>query len=174
MLDVLGLFSIITIMKLYIFPGLGETKENYEWLMKEVSDRYLIEFIDLDFKNKTFSDLINKKLDYESVVFGFSIGALIAYKNKSKVKKGIYCSISNIMGDDVIGKEKYIEDIFNKKWLNELKNESYGEPLADEYIIFCGENELDDTTKNMKNLEIIKDTGHILNGSYKESILEHL
>jgi len=161
-------------MKFYIFPGLGETKKDYLWLIEAAEKKYSVVFIDLDFNKNSFSELKKIKLEPDSIVFGFSIGALVAYKNISPVSKGIYCSISNILGEDTLGKEKDIKDIFNEKMLDEFKNENYGKPNTKDYIIFCGENELDKTTRKFENLEIIKNTEHILNTKYRRRIINNI
>lgn len=161
-------------MKFYIFPGLGENEQNYKWLIKEAEKKYSVIFFSLDFNKNSFMQLTNIVLDPDSVVFGFSIGALIAFKNISLVERGIYCSISNLLGKDTIGKENAISDIFNDKILKEFQNEEYGEPKARSYVVYCGEKEVDDTTKTFKNLEIIRNTGHILNAEYKNKILKNL
>lgn len=167
-------------MKLYIFPGLGETKKDYEWLISKAEKKYSVIFLNLDFNNNSFDELKKIKLEKNSTVFGFSIGALVAYKNVNKIKKGIYCSISNILGKDTIGKEKIIANIFNNSILEEFKKEKYNKPKAKEYIIFCGEKELDLKTEldrsitKIKNFEMIQNTGHVLNARYRKKILENI
>jgi len=58
--------------------------------------------------------------------------------------------------------------------LDEFKNENYGKPNTKDYIIFCGENELDKTTRKFENLEIIKNTEHILNTKYRRRIIDNI
>src|SRR3989338_11164280 len=99
-------------MKLYIIPAYEETIKNrgYGPVISEAKKRgYKIVVLNLQIKNRLIDDLVDKALkiirkDTKSVIFGFSIGALIAYciSTKIKINKAIFCSISPVLGNDIL------------------------------------------------------------------------
>ncbi len=68
-------------MKLYIIPGLGESLDDYQWLVLSGEQRgYEVEFLPWQLPGNLLTEIINRPLVPGSTVFGFSVGALIAYK----------------------------------------------------------------------------------------------
>lgn len=161
-------------MNFYIIPGYGESRKDYNWLISRVNKKYIVQFLKFDFRKNSFSEMTNVMLEPNSIIFGFSIGALIAYKMKCEVEKGIYCSMSTILGKDSEGKEKYLNELFGKNSTNEFKFLDYGIPNAKDYIIFCGDREMDPSTQKMDNLKIINDAEHEFTDNYKQAIFNYL
>lgn len=159
-------------MKFYIIPGYGETIENYRWLISEAEKKYDVEFLDLQLKNKSLLELSKSKVDRNSVVFGFSTGALIAYKLKTPMTKGLYCSMSEILGNDTKRVLGHMVKLFGRKTTNELRGLKYGKSKASEFVIFCGDREMSERMTKFENVKIIKNTEHRLTKAYKKAILE--
>ncbi len=161
-------------MILYIIPGFGETVTDYEWLTSKVCKKYKIKFLNFDLKSTSFKNIIETKIKKNSIVFGFSIGGLIAYKLKTPVEKGVYCSISNVLGVDAESNKKYITEIFGVDMAKEFLNMEYGVPNAKEYVVFCGDMEIDSTTIHLPNIEMVRNTGHEFTINYKQAVLNRL
>ncbi len=164
-------------MKLYIFGGNGEKINSYNWLIKAASKKYDVNFMDFQLGKDSLKDLRRFKIEKNSVVFGFSEGALAAYKLPVKVKFGIYCSISNILEDDSVGNEEILIKEFGREILDDLRTTKYGTPKAEDFIIMCGENEItprDKIFESKLGLRVVKNAGHFLNAQYKAEILKGL
>ncbi|MEK7556034.1 MAG: hypothetical protein AAB523_01965 [Patescibacteria group bacterium] len=159
-------------MKFYIIPGYKESINNYRWLISEAKKKYDVEFLNLQLKGNSLLKLSKTKIEPNSVVFGFSTGALIAYKLKTPVKKGIYCSMSEILGSDTKEVLKHMIKYFGKKTTNELKKLRYGKPKAKKHIIFCGDKEMTERMIKLGKVKIIKNTGHKFTKAYKQAILK--
>lgn len=159
-------------MKFYIIPGHGETKKDYQWLISEAKKKYDVEFLDLQLAGSSLTKLSKTILKPNAIVFGFSTGALIAYKLKTPMKKGIYCSMSNLLEGDTKGKIRHMNKLFGKKTTDELRNTKYGKPKASEVIMFCGDKEIDERAIKMGNVKIIKNTGHKFTKNYREAVLK--
>ncbi len=158
-------------MKFYIIPGYGETRRKYHWLISMAKQKYDVEFLDLQLKGDSLLKLSKTKIDPDSIVFGFSTGALIAYKLKTPVKKGIYCSMSDILGSDAKGILGDMIHYFGRKTTNELKKSRYGKPKAKKFIMFCGDEEMTERMIKLGGVRIIKDTGHRFTKAYKRAVL---
>ncbi|MCG2695032.1 hypothetical protein L6261_03050 [Candidatus Parcubacteria bacterium] len=158
-------------IKFYIIPGMGEKKKDYSWLISEAKKKYDVKFLDLQLKNNSLSELSKTKIEPNSIVFGFSTGALIAYKLKIPVKKGIYCSMSDILGGDATKVFQHLVDFFGKKTAKELKKMRYGKSKAKETFLFYGEKEMSEDLNKLGKIKIIKNTEHKLTKNYKEAIL---
>jgi len=145
---------------------------NYRWLISEAKKKYDVEFLDLQLKGNSLLKLSETKIEPNSVVFGFSTGALIAYKLKTPVKKGIYCSMSEILGSDSKGVLKHMVKYFGNKTTNELKKLRYGKPKAKKFIMFCGDKEMSKRMLKLGKVKIIKNTGHKFTKAYKQAVLK--
>lgn len=156
----------------YIIPGYGEKKKDYNWLISKASKKYDVKFLDLHLKNNSLRELSTTKIEPNSVVFGFSIGALIAYKLKTPVAKGIYCSMSDILGSDASKAFKHIVSFFGKETAEELQKMRYGKPKAKKVFMFCGDKEVSEDPEKFGKIKIIKNTGHKFTKNYKEAVLE--
>lgn len=165
-------------MKLYIIPGYEESEKDYTWLIEKASDKYDIVFLDLQMKEGvSFKDLISTPVDPDSTVFGFSCGALIAFKLTTKVKKGIYCSIANALEGDRVGGEEDDRELFGKAMTDELRTISYGVPTAEKFTIMNGELEFFPRHKIMQEqfgIKVIPNTNHEFTDIYKEAVLKEL
>ena len=159
-------------MKFYIIPGYKETIHDYRWLISEVKKKHDVEFLNLQLKGNSLLKLSKTKIEPNSTVFGFSTGALIAYKLKTPVKKGIYCSMSEILGSDTKGVLKHMVKYFGKKTTDELKRLRYGKPKAKRYVMFCGDKEMSKRMLKLGKVKIIKNTGHKFTKTYKQAVLK--
>ncbi len=179
-------------MKLYIIPALEETLRNqgYKQLVVGAKKKgYEAVVLNLQLRrNESFSELVEEGVkiikDTHCVIFGFSIGALIAYciSTKLPIKKVILCSTSPALGKDVEHIIKTANQYFGKKTVTELRKTTYKKSLAKKSIFLCGEKESDylvDRTKKLckKNngeLVIIKNNIHQLTPAYISEILKRL
>jgi hypothetical protein len=161
-------------MKFYLIPGFGEIRDEYDWLITFASKKYQVVFLDFDFKTMTFQEMITTQIEKNSIVFGFSIGGLIAYKLETEVNHGIYCSVSNVLGENAVTYRDYMVADFGEKITDEFSNMDYGIPRAKKYTVFCGDQELDPSTQKLPNLKIIKNTGHEFTSNYKRAVLEEI
>ena len=82
--------------------------------------------------------------------------------------------MSNVLGSDTKGKIKTMNKIFWGKTTQELKKLNYGKPKSNKVFMFCGDKEMDGRTTKMKNVKIIKNTGHKFTKNYKKAVLEAL
>lgn len=165
-------------MKLYIIPGHGEGEEYYQWLIEKAKSKYDVVFLNLQMKEgNTFEDLISVKVDPDSTVFGFSCGALIAFKLKTPVKKGIYCSIANALEDDRKGGEADSIEDFGEALTAELPKIKYGVPSAEQFTIMCGDKEIfqrDKIFRKQFGVKEIPNTDHEFTDAYKKAVFEEL
>lgn len=159
-------------MKFYIIPGYKEPVSKYHWLISEAKKKYEVEFLNLQLKGNSLLKLSKTKIEPNSIVFGFSTGALIAYKLKTPVKKGIYCSISELLGNDTKLIIKHMIKYFGNKTTRELRKSRYGKPKAKKYILFCGDKEMTERMYKLENVRVIKNTGHKFTQSYKKAVLK--
>ena len=158
-------------MKFYIIPGYKETVKDYRWLISEVKKKYDVEFLSLQIQGNSLLKLSKTKIEPDSVVFGFSTGALIAYKLRTPAKKGIYCSMSELLGSDTKGALKHMIKYFGSKTTNELKKLRYGKPKAKKFVMFCGDKEMSERMLKLGKVKIIKNTGHKFTKAYKQAVL---
>lgn len=161
-------------MKFYIIPGYKETINNYRWLIVEAKKKYDVEFLDLQLKNNSLLELSKTKIESNSIVFGFSTGALIAYKLKTSVRKGVYCSMSELLGSDTKPILKHMVKYFGNKTTNELRKLRYGKPKAKKFVIFCGDKEISKRMITFGKVKIIKNTGHEFTKAYRQAVLEEI
>lgn len=165
-------------MKLYIIPGYEETREDYQWLISKAANNYDVEFLNLQMKEgASFKDLISTPVDPDSTVFGFSCGALIAFKLLTPVKKGIYCSIANALEDDRAGGDDEMHEMFGEKLTAELKKTQYGKPSAKEFIIMHGDLEFFPRHEKMCQqfgMKVIPNTDHEFTEAYKKAVFDEL
>ncbi len=179
-------------MKLYIIPAYEETVKDQGYpqiITAAKKKKYKIVVMNLQIKNKSLDDLVNKALEIiggeiDSVIFGFSIGALIAFciSKKIPIRKGLFCSISPILGRDAVRDFKINQKYFGIKTAKELKKIDYGITLSREPIFICGDKEskkLVNRTKKIhaKNggkLIMVKNNNHELTKNYTDQIIKNL
>lgn len=169
---------------LYIIPALGDTGK--EDCYNQIATDYKILNLQVK-KNKKFSLLIEKAIKVlkpNDVVFGFSMGALIAYCATTivPVKKAIFASISPYLENDyLVIREPYpikFDREFGKIFINDIKNKAYLPSKAKELYILYGQEEHVLVLRRSRNLsklnqcrliEIPK-TGHELTERYIKQI----
>lgn len=165
-------------MKLYIIPGYGEEESDYQWLISKASTNYEVIFLDLQIKDgASFKELTAVKVDPDSTVFGFSCGALIAFKLQTPVKKGIYCSIANALEHDRDGGEADSIETFGIALTAELRETKYGIPTAEKFIIMHGDQEFFPRSLLMRKqfgMKVIPNTDHEFTDAYKQAVFEEL
>lgn len=179
-------------MKLYIIPAFEETLRNqgYKQIVSIArKKKYEVVVLRLQMgKGKLLSELVEEGVkiikDGNCVIFGFSIGALIAYRISEKlpVKKGIFCSTSPALGKDISNIVRSANRYFGKRAVRELKGMDYGKSLARKTVFLCGEHESDYLVKRTKKLarknrgelRIIKNNIHQLTPAYISEIAKQL
>jgi hypothetical protein len=165
-------------MKLYIIPGYEEGEQDYSWLISRASGTYEVIFLNLQMKEgASFKELISTEVDSDSTVFGFSCGGIIAFKLTTRVKKGIYCSIANVLGDDRDGGEDEMHELFGKTLTDELLATSYGTPAAENFVIMHGDQEFFPRSEMMRKqfgMKVIPNTDHEFTDAYKQAVFEEL
>jgi hypothetical protein len=125
----------------------------------------------------SFKDLISTAVDPDSTVFGFSCGALIAFKLLTPVKKGIYCSVANALEDDRAGGEDEMIETFGEKLAAELGATSYGVPSAEKFVIMQGDMEFFPRHYKLQKqfgIKVIPNTDHEFTPAYKNAVFEEL
>jgi uncharacterized protein YlbG (UPF0298 family) len=165
--------------KFYIIPGCGETARSYRWLIVEAAKKYDVVFLNLQLKGNSLLEFAKTRIERNSVVFGFSTGALIAYKLKTPVRKGIYCSMANLLEEDIKSRGALREMIklFGKRTVDEFKRIRYGEPKAKKVVMFSGDREITERMARfmrVKKVKIVKDTGHRFTENYKKAVLKEI
>ncbi len=184
-------------MKFYVIPAYGETARNkkYKQLITEAERRkYEVIVLNLQIKGKLLSSLTKQGIekigtDTNCVIFGFSIGALIAYNISTiiPVKKIILASTSPALGPDIKNLWKKMIKDFSKKTVEELKKLHYKKSLAKEIVFLYGDKErghedyliertkkLYKTYRGKKELVVVKDTNHELASDYIKEIIKRI
>lgn len=181
-------------MKLYIIPAYQETLRNkgYRQIVAEAKKKkYEIEILNLQIKGNSLSVLTNLAIktigtDIDCTIFGFSMGALIAYNISTKisVKKVILASISPSLGSDIKKFEKQMVKYFSNKTIEELKKHKYNKSKSKEIVFLYGEKEGDFLINRVKKLYkintekkeliFVKNNDHELNSNYIKEIIKSL
>lgn len=165
---------------IYVIPAFGDTGKEKHY---QVAPKYKVLNLQVK-KGVKFSDLVNKAvkiLTPNDTVFGFSMGALIAYCAVSKVpvKKAVIASISPYLDKDYLIIRKPYPIAFDRQFgeifINSIKNIKYTKSIAKEIFFLYGEEEHILLIKRVKKLSKnkateIKRTGHELNKRYIKSI----
>jgi len=158
--------------------------------------KYEVKILNLQIKGKLLSDLTEKAVkkigtDMNCVIFGFSMGALIAYNVSTilPVKKIILASTSPALGPDIktIWKQMVREKYFGVKTVAEFREMKYRKTKAEDACFMYGEKEtgvndfLISRTKKLykskigkKELVMIKDNNHRLTPEYVAEIIKRL
>lgn len=186
--------------KIYILPGWGHQIKDryYTKLIKNTSSKYQYEPLPFKTRNPKRSlgedtsiqnilERLESKIQSPAecdIIFGFSIGALIAYllATKIKFKKLIVGSISPIIGPDfkIYKKEDLVD--FNTKQQMELSKLKYV-PLATKNVtVMYGEKEdkiLKNRSKKLGNrrgykLKIVKDGDHLFDEKYMNAVVSEI
>ena len=178
-------------MNLYIIPGYGETMRNqgYRRIVREAKKKYDVTFLNLQLKNRLFSELVEEGINTinnasDCAILGFSIGALITYfiSKKIELKKCIICSLTPAIGVDIANNTILYKKYLGCKQVNEYKQMTYGKSRARELIFICGSEEGDNLVNRTKQLcrinngilYIIDNNDHILNEAYVDVIVKML
>ncbi|MEI6843359.1 MAG: hypothetical protein WCK48_02545 [bacterium] len=170
-------------MKLYIIPGYKEDLRNkgYKSIIAKTKHTYDVRFLKLNY-DQLLCDFPH--IEPNSIVIGFSIGALIAYYISTKIKldKAVICSMSPLLESDFNTFDKkdqreIIKLLTLKTW-NKLKQMKYTKSLSQSKNIFLfGENEiatLKNRSKKLGKYVEIKNTGHELTETYVKEILKYI
>ncbi len=179
-------------MKLYLIPAYEETinDRGYRRIIKAAEEKgYSVEVLNLQIKNNSLSKLVSEavaviKKTPDCVVFGFSTGALIAYKISTllKIEKGLFCSVSPILGTDIPKNAQLYTRLFGEDSLRELRRSDYGVSRAAQPIFFCGDKEgrkLISRTNELCQLSggqtvVVKNNEHELNAAYVKEVIKFL
>lgn len=179
--------------KIYIIPGLGEglkDKPYFELITyfkskgldtifygpkwsRNTIERWLSDFEEI---------LKNDSLD-NSIVLGFSLGALIAVLStkRHKFSKLILCSLSPYFSDDIKHIPKLAEKYLGKRRMEAFKRQSFPKDTKNSVIFLSGSEEKDlfpnsnkkyfDLWKGSKKFIVVPEAGHdISNLNYIKEI----
>ncbi len=154
--------------KFYIIPGWNETckRKQYQSLAKAVRD---VGF-DVIFKNVDWNKNISKqtfKVEKDSIVFGFSMGALLArlIAQENKCALAIFASMTPLRHFKGGEQEKILAEVIGKRCLNDIKK-NLKPKLKSPGILIYGDKE------NERADFLIKDTGHEISKNYIDKIIE--
>lgn len=157
-------------MKFYIIPGYGENRSDYSWLIDFASKYYDVEFLDWQINKDSFLNFINQPLEPSSSIFGFSMGGLMAYKQKTEMNLGIYCSPTTVLEGD---RSEHYQDMvknYGPKNAALVQSMTYGKPKSKNCHILFGELEKDKYSSRFSEAVYIDNTGHEFTTEYKEAI----
>lgn len=160
--------------KIYIFPELGSncSENSYKNLSQALKK---LDYQVILIKPDWFKPISNQifKIDEDAIVFGFSMGAVLAYLSicKYRCRFAIFASMSPIYKFTI---DEYAVDLFpymsrDDAYLiaRDLKNITIDmSKIEAPYITISGENE------NMDSDIYVSNTGHELNDNYIENILK--
>lgn len=146
-------------LKLYILPGWGDrvTDPNYQRIIKHASKKYDFVPLKVATRNRKYAfgsdksiyeilDNIEKQIIKpcsEDILLGFSVGALEAFLISRKLKFGklILCSMSPILGKDILLYNKNeIKDISLQQY-KELQKIGYMKIKSKSVVLFYGSKE---------------------------------
>jgi hypothetical protein len=155
--------------KFYIIPGWGETcrRRQYQDLGKAVIKKgYEPVFIKVDWKNKISEQIFS--VEKASVVFGFSLGALLArlVAQKNECELLIFASMTPLRHFKGGEQEKMLVDVVGNNFVNDVKKNLKNKIKAKRNILIYGDKE------GEKGDFIIKNTDHEISKNYIKKILE--
>lgn len=181
--------------KFYILPGWGHkfTDQSYQILIKKIEDNYDIIPVETGlmdekyvFGDRLFSQVVTevKKQVNEpagkDVIFGFSVGATLAYQLATQIKfrLAVVCSVSPILGDDIYLTNKEEIKVFSPIQIEDLKSLDYGRPLTP-LSIYYGSREVQQIKDRSKKLHSkyggalfeVKNGEHELSPEYVDTII---
>ncbi len=156
--------------KLYIFK---KKDDDYFWLTEKVKKFFDIEFVEVDLLEKNIYFYIEKKLEKESVVIGHSLEGLVAYKQSTPMKFGIYASPTPILDYSNEDKFDLMLEFLNINNIKDIQKMTYLKPEVDFIHVLFGSEE---SWKDMDKFDYrtVDGSGHILNDKYKEEIIKLL
>ena len=163
--------------------------QGYRRIVREAKKKYDVTFLNLQLKNRLFSELVEEGINTinnasDCVILGFSIGALMAYfiSKKIELNKCIICSLTPAIGVDIAHNTKLYKKYLGNKQVDEYKQMKYGKSKARKLIFICGSEEGDtlvNRTKQLCNsnngaLFIVDNNDHMLNKAYVDVIMNML
>ncbi len=155
-------------MKYYILKGFTDSSKDYTPLVEKFDNCEVVE--------SNMDMILNPpEVEESSVLIGFSLGALIAFRisQKQKIKKLIACSMSPFLSEDI----SLIPSQYRKSWFTdttELEKLNYKNSKADESFFLCGEKEPDWLKQRTLKMggKVILGVGHKLSKKYINEILK--
>ncbi|MFA7314868.1 MAG: hypothetical protein WC025_02960 [Candidatus Magasanikbacteria bacterium] len=168
----------------YIIPGFGQQTKmsGYNKLLKFFkTKKFKVVSVKISWKNKVMSNYIDefsKQLTHqkedEVYLFGFSLGAMIAFISAEKInpKVLLLASLSPYFKEDLKFVRESWKNFLGKKRIEDFKNFSFtklAKKIDCKTFLFAGETEVkelfrrvEDANKNLKHSElfIIKNTKH--------------
>lgn len=156
----------------YIITGLGERPnlQRYQNLKKVAQKKgYSVVIYQIDL-NKLPSEQVFKKVEKNSTIFGFSIGALLArlIAQEYKVEKLILASSTPVYGLKDKKYKKALIEVLGKDFTNDLSKKIKSKNKAKKTVVLYGDREEE------KSDILIKNTGHFLTKNYIKVIEELL
>lgn len=121
--------------KLFIIPGFTHkaSDQTYAWLKKELSDKYEIDIVSIDWKRKVMSDYVAEFLAHyqankaqKNYILGFSFGAMIALLTAQETKpdKLFLCSLSPYFKEDLPKLKTWWKNFMGKRRMLDFKQHS--------------------------------------------------
>jgi hypothetical protein len=154
--------------KFYIIPGWNETckRRQYQSLAKAVQDMGF----DVVFKNVDWNKSLSKQtfeIEKDSILFGFSIGALLArlIAQENKCALVIFASMTPLRHFRGGEQERILADVIGKRYLDDIKK-NLKPKIKSPGILIYGDKE------NEKADFLIKDTDHEISKNYIDKTLE--
>lgn len=160
----------------YIIPGLGEHSKlvRYQNLIQKIKkSKYSPEFVDIDWSKPISKQIFIPKPN--SIIFGFSLGAVLAYliTKKYKCDKVIFGSMTNLNSYS----KKFLQDFFSKEFgvsaakniTEDLKGIKISlTSLKIPFITMAGENE------NLKADILVPKTNHYISKAYIDLVIKNI
>jgi hypothetical protein len=154
--------------KIYIIPGWKETsrRKQYQSLARSVrSEGYDVVFKNVDWNKKLSQQIF--EIEKDSVLFGFSLGALLArlIAQESKCDLVIFASMTPLRHFQGGPQEKILVDVVGKKLVNDVK-ENLKPRIKSRSVSMYGDKE------NEKGDVIVSNTDHEISDNYINKIIE--
>ncbi len=148
--------------KFYIIPGWEETceRKQYQNLAKEIQGLgFEIVFKNINWKEKLSKQTFN--IEPNSILFGFSMGALLAklIAQENKCALTILASMTPLRHFKGGEQEKMLREVIGKKILDDIKNNLQNK-LKSPSVLIYGDKE------NEKGDILIKNTDHRISKNY--------
>lgn len=156
--------------KIYILPGYKETtrRKPYQKLRSILQKNgYEVVFKNIDWKKKLTKQIF--EIEKDSIIFGFSLGAILAHMiaQKYPCKHAIFASIT-ILDDFKKGKNRdLLIELLGKNFVNDIRDYLKPKNKALRQTIMYGDKE-GETKADI----FVKNTGHEISNKYIKEIIK--
>lgn len=155
--------------KFYIIPGWRETcrRRQYQDLGKAVNKKgYEPIFVKVDWNNKISEQIFT--IEKDSIIFGFSLGALLArlVAQKYECELVIFASMTPLRHFKGGEQEKMLMDVIGNSFIGDVKKNLKNKIKAKRKVLIYGDKE-----GEMGDF-IVKNTDHEISKNYIKKVLE--